>query len=427
MQVLSTKRAVWRNLTCTGSFPSPRYRHTSTVLAAPTGTSKEGVLVIIGGIGEGNKALGDLYVLDFGTLAWSSPTTPTGDPVPPVYGHCSFASKNEKSINDCMFVFGGSLDAASVTEKLLHGLYQYDLVKNQWTVVRTGFQFPNLRSNHSACRVEGWAPVNNLPEDSAGEGGSTASSSASRSATFHSSEKCVVIFGGINSISSMADTWALDLSWKEPGLSQFTTSQAAQLDTQMLAASLDNSTDDSNGKSTTFLRDRGKSIAVVNSASVKSLLNSSYANNQFMDTAASLNFKTPHGGFSSSHSNNSQQPPNDDVDLSDIGLALMQLRKEKALAEIQLIQERKKSNRLENENRRLSDDLLSIQRNNEATTNDHETAITELRQALVASVARCSNLERLNEEAYSLLMLQSMHYESSSSAFDMIRASLQSP
>ena len=64
-------KAVWRTLSCKGSLPCPRYRHTCVVLKSGNLKTKEDLLVIFGGIGESMQCLNDLHILDLGSLTWT--------------------------------------------------------------------------------------------------------------------------------------------------------------------------------------------------------------------------------------------------------------------------------------------------------------------------------------------------------------------
>ena len=100
---------VWRTLSCTGNGPSPRYRHTCTLIQNGNPKTDEDLLIIFGGIGENMCCLNDLYIFDLGNMNWVDLGIPTGDIPAPLFGHTSFPVRSGPSVDCCdaLMVFGG--------------------------------------------------------------------------------------------------------------------------------------------------------------------------------------------------------------------------------------------------------------------------------------------------------------------------------
>lgn len=101
------------------------------------------------------------------------------------------------------------------------------------------------------------------------------------------------------------------------------------------------------------------------------------------------------------------------VDTDEISKSLIQIRKQRALSDIQILEERKKVNLYREENETLKKKVASIMEDRELLIKHHEKELDILRRALLDSVNKCRNLEKLNEEVYTLLMIQSAenHYD----------------
>jgi hypothetical protein len=215
---------VWRTLQCKGQAPTPRYRHTATVVPGSVG---ESLLIIVGGIGkESQVALQDVYILDIENLCWitlkNGPDALSrglgGDgPVAGIFGHTAFPiikkihptssttmavasssnGKNKKttqrggpsatqSISSRMvnnngetddffnnnnnqssqyelLVFGGSSNPTAMKSHCYSSLFAFDVTSHDWRRVTTGYAFPNSRSNHSVTMIQGWAPFHEMP------------------------------------------------------------------------------------------------------------------------------------------------------------------------------------------------------------------------------------------------------------------------
>jgi hypothetical protein len=225
----TSKAVVFRTLSCKGLAPSPRYRHSCTIVEDVS--RGEQILVIIGGIGkDATVAMCDVHLLSLASFEWL--TIKNGSdglqqglagegPANGIYGHAAFAVRKALSIESNipsdmdglhteLLVYGGSSNAASGKTNCHRFIYAFDMSSHQWRKVSTGFAFPAARNNHSATVVPGWAPSNEAPNGRP----RTQSSLTPQSAA-------VVIFGGVNSIMCASDTWALDLQWRPAGVEQY--------------------------------------------------------------------------------------------------------------------------------------------------------------------------------------------------------------
>ena len=104
--------AVWKTLSCTGVGPSPRYRHTCTLLRNGNPRTNEDLLIIFGGIGENMQCLNDVHILDLGSLKWINLGIASGDTPAPLFGHVAFPfesilSQVSSTRCDALMVFGG--------------------------------------------------------------------------------------------------------------------------------------------------------------------------------------------------------------------------------------------------------------------------------------------------------------------------------
>ena len=98
---------------------------------------------------------------------------------------------------------------------------------------------------------------------------------------------------------------------------------------------------------------------------------------------------------------------NVEADTDVIGESLIQIRKQRALTEIQILEERRKVNLYREENEALKEKVASVIESRELLIEQHKSELDVLRQAVIDSVNKCRHLEKLNEEAYTLLMIQS--------------------
>lgn len=255
---------MWRTLSTTGASPTPRFRHSSTLIYSDRSTP---LLVIMGGIGkDATIPLNDIFILDLNTLCWTAPLTGCdalsqglgGDgPESGLYGHVAFsvaamvdsaagsvaASSGRGASENELLVFGGSSNPNSGQTNINQNIYAYSMQTNTWRIVPTGFAFPSARSNHSATLVQGWAPVHDQPgatvnndglsasvsqQARRSRAGSTLRSTAGGEGSGTSNGVCAVIFGGLDSIQCASDTWALDLQWRKSGVEQYDASVSRQ-------------------------------------------------------------------------------------------------------------------------------------------------------------------------------------------------------
>ena len=249
----SIKPVIWRTLQTTGTPPSPRYRHSSTLIHSADGTP---LLVIMGGIGtDATVALNDVHILNLTSLHWAGPITGSdalsqgcgGDgPVSGLYGHVAFSintlSKQGPNTSDSdtaseyeLLVFGGSANPNSGQSNCNQSIYAFSLQTGTWRCVRTGYVYPSARANHTAAVVAGWAPINTLPSSNTTDPACNTAAFTHTPST-SSSSMCAVVFGGLDSVQCTSDTWALDLRWRRAGVQQYDSS-VQQQETDMLRSS----------------------------------------------------------------------------------------------------------------------------------------------------------------------------------------------
>jgi hypothetical protein len=127
----------WVELTCTGTPPAARWRHTA--IYDPIGAR----MVVFGGQNTAGAYLNDLWSLNLSTLAWTE-LTDSGD-IPSVRGNHTAIYR---SLNKTMVVCGGwySSGARSVRD-----VYSLDLSTYAWTLTSySGGDFPGPRGWHVA-------------------------------------------------------------------------------------------------------------------------------------------------------------------------------------------------------------------------------------------------------------------------------------
>jgi hypothetical protein len=227
---------MWRTLSTSGAPPTPRYRHSSTLIHSADGTP---LLVVMGGIGmDATVALSDIYLLDLNSLHWTQPLTGSdalaegigGDgPVSGLYGHVAFAVSamgDPTSQEFELLVFGGSANPNSGQSNCNQSIFAFNMEHHTWRRVPTGYAFPSARANHSAALVQGWAPLHDTPSAVIGADGKATSAhgiavQGVRPQAGGGNSVCAVIFGGLDSIQCASDTWALDLKWRKSGVEQY--------------------------------------------------------------------------------------------------------------------------------------------------------------------------------------------------------------
>lgn len=241
---------IWRVLHVTGSPPSPRYRHSSTVIT--DGATGSQLLVVIGGIGpsiHGGTSLCDTHILNMTTMTWSSIDSSQSfglgseGPILGVYGHVAFAVTMDPTIDlstrtavddnasefpsqsllskNEIIIFGGSSNVHSVRSDCYQYLYCLNLYTTKWRRVHTTYSFPSARNGHSGTVIHGWAPAHTLPAQKTVKfnGSQQVSSTACEKSKY---SMCAVVFGGAGSLSnSTSDVWTLNLNWKPAGVEQY--------------------------------------------------------------------------------------------------------------------------------------------------------------------------------------------------------------
>ena len=122
-------KTVWKTLTCVGAGPSPRYRHTCTLIRNGNPRTSEDLLIIFGGIGENMGCLNDLHIFDLGSMKWIDLGIASGDIPPPLFGHISFPFASGlpsmcPNRCDALISFGGRC----VSWSILLSFYQLNVI-----------------------------------------------------------------------------------------------------------------------------------------------------------------------------------------------------------------------------------------------------------------------------------------------------------
>ena len=304
------------------------------------------------------------------------------------------------------------MDNKRVGETTLHGLYMYEVHKNYWRKVNTGYTFPSYRVGHAAALLSCTPPVSDsagkilgmqymnflltkkltlclLSEVKSKTTGYIDSQEAQK-VTKNTKRECVntfLMFGGKNFVSQISDTWILDLSWRQMDFSQYHEGQTDRIRSNLQDLSLQ--------------RNSGPiDVAFYGEESNEGSYHSSIDKEEIMKhsvSAPEFDMREQLRGAVDGY----------DLDADEICKALLQMRKQRALADIQVLEERRRVNLYKEENEALKKKLVAIIDNEELLIKKHDGELNELREALVDSVNKCRHLENLNEEAYTLLMLQS--------------------
>lgn len=128
---LDTK--LWSNIrAASANVPAPRWLHTAV--------EHKGSMVVFGGVSYSDIILGDLWVFNPETKAWTK-GEPTGAPILPREGHSAVMMGDGG-----MFVFGG----ISYGHVPFNDLFKYDVNRNQWLMVKAKGALPPPRWLHSA-------------------------------------------------------------------------------------------------------------------------------------------------------------------------------------------------------------------------------------------------------------------------------------
>lgn len=126
----------WKSLYTAGNSPSPRSRHTATLV-------KNLLYVIGGGGGDGSHIFNDVYTLDLSTMLWNKPTI-KGTPPIQRWGHTSVC------IGQSIYIFGG-YDGT----KMLNDVHILNTETLTWESPRNPKQemAPSPRAGHASCLV----------------------------------------------------------------------------------------------------------------------------------------------------------------------------------------------------------------------------------------------------------------------------------
>jgi hypothetical protein len=130
----------WMKASCTGTAPSARAGHVAAVV-------EDGLMVIHGGISNGEEIVGDTFGLRLETLEWI-----------PIRSHTSLAPRHSHACcaltRDLLCVYGGQS-----ADGLCDDVWLFDARKLLWTAVENfrlppqGALFPSARRGHSLSRL----------------------------------------------------------------------------------------------------------------------------------------------------------------------------------------------------------------------------------------------------------------------------------
>lgn len=127
----------WKTFYTAGNTPSPRSRHTATLV--------KNQLFVIGGGNDESTVYNDVYILDIDSGQWSKPNI-KGSPPIPRWGHSSI------SIGPNIYIFGGN-DG----KRMLNDVNILNTETLTWVLapaIRHGDTLPLPRAGHASCVVE---------------------------------------------------------------------------------------------------------------------------------------------------------------------------------------------------------------------------------------------------------------------------------
>ena len=425
----NSRGVAWRLLPCTGALPPARHRHTATpVWSAPDARGSADLIVVSGGLDEKNNVLSDLYVLDLKTLVWTVGGEGGSVEPPTVYGQQAFSAPpvglmvqpgelRTYVADTAVVLFGGSSNSSNACLDCMQKMYAYDVLSKKWSVVDTGFEYPAQRSGHAMTLIRGWAPENSTPSIPASENGSSNGNSSSindvlakRVPKEHTFGATALVFGGLNANSMCrADVWALDLEWRLSGVAQYDDSIGSISNRELLKVTQGKTGADSIqllGPSSSE-GDLHKLSRKKKEANERNLLRSKSGLALSGGDAAVSQKLPPLSDMDPGLSDTVRIPPDANaIDLEEIGAAIHKVKREKIFADLQAAVERERADRAEAELARLRLALDIAEERVAQLSQDRELEGAELRRALEDSVEKGRRLEALNEEAYSLLLLQ---------------------
>lgn len=403
------RSCTWRTLVTTGPSPPARYRHAATILHMPSLNTH--YLCIFGGMSNHHKGLCDVHLLDLNTLTWSQVhrRTESGEWPDPVYGHSGFSGPSKDQVvtstglgmgmDQVLLVFGGmgieghtneDEDEESESIRCRNALLECDVLRGVWRRLTGSLSAPTARVSHAASVCTGYSLSHPLPVPlTAGAPRPDARTMLSMMQNDNKAMKVhdtslgggrqygvVVMYGGRSESLYPADCWALDLTWRVPGIDGYDQS-VAERTTQALS------------KSNTLTATSGGSpfpSLLTHSSSLSALPTTTY-------TGTNTGTHTAITSESLGYTDNG------------IGNAFHRVRRERALMDVHLNREKVRADAAQIRNGELETEILRLKNDFALAQVAQHEECRQLRLAIEAGTKREMRLVRLFEEAQKLMIL----------------------
>jgi hypothetical protein len=390
------RACTWRTLATRGPQPMARYSHSATVLQSGWRT----YLCVFGGLNKHGGALNDVQLLDLESLVWRSleRRTESGDWPFPVFGHTAFAVPGDServgfaSDNQLLVIFGGEGGASRGSKNgnvgreeeeeeeeksndpneassrgCRNALVVCDINTGVWRRLTGSLGAPSARVSHCAAVCSNFTLRHPLPQPlKSGQPRPSPAAMLAMMATTNNATRgmggVAVIFGGRAEASYPSDCWALDFTWRLAGVDGYDGSLAERLRVGMMTG-------------VGMGIGGGTATAMSHSSSMPTL-----ATTNTLDV----------GTFGDSNS---------------FGTAFHRVRRERALADVQLVKERERADAAEAVCATLRQELAAAATLLTTTEASKEDECRQLRQAIEESNRRERKLVALLEEAQKLLLL----------------------
>ncbi|OMJ94181.1 hypothetical protein SteCoe_2663 [Stentor coeruleus] len=131
LRALDLENKEWVCMPDQGNVPPPRFGHTSVVHMHN--------MYVFGGW-DGHDTLDDLYQYSFSSKSWIEVRLTTGIKPSPRYRHSCVV------FEDSIFIFGG----VNKTQTRYNDLYEYNIIRREWFLIRITGKCPSTRTFHSA-------------------------------------------------------------------------------------------------------------------------------------------------------------------------------------------------------------------------------------------------------------------------------------
>lgn len=361
-----------------------------------------------------------------------------------------------------ILVFGGSSHAQNYRSRCYSSLFSFSLKTGEWSKVNVGHSFPSSRLSHTSSFLSHYSPLNPMRPRSVSTGLINEESDI-KMPTSSQNQSCAIIFGGIGATPVGGETWALSLDYKSSGVDQYDDSASHRVTRRL---SLTSETDEeiyminegdlllNSARSTTnfnvtmnslsgtnnsmnsnkimshnnnkYLLKSSSSVPLLNTTKQLSPSSSSlHQTNMFDNTInnatgniggdqdgiafKSIKSSRPFSASSKSRGGTSKSFDFlDETEQADLNSALLKVKKERALTELQLKEEKEKVLLLENDLNEIKNNFLIEKNNYIENINENNKEIKELKEALAAALSREQQLKDLNREAYLILSLQGL-------------------